>query len=166
MIKTKNKAFEAYLECFQAIDLPVTLTEELSPVFSSENKPLKDEHIAAFIVHGNEEIDEFTEYVPCFQLKETEHFKAVVYWKAMLMESKYVLAVYTATGEPISTRELSKLSHDSNGVTRSIATIDEDWQIVIARGTEDLEEDYDPKTSQMLLLEIMPDGSVMQTDKR
>lgn len=166
MIKTKNKAFEAYLESFQTIDLPITLTEELSSVFSSENKPLKDEHIAAFIVDENEDIDEFTEYVPCFQLKATEYFKAVVYWKAMLKESKYVLTVYTTTGDRISARELSKLSYDSDEVTRSIATIDEDWQIVIGRGIEVPEEDYDPNSSQMQILEIMPDGAIMKLDKR
>ena len=166
MIKTKNKAFDAYLESFQAIDLPITLTEELSSVFSSENKPLKDEHIAAFIVDENDDIDEFTEYVPCFQLKATEYFKAVVYWKAMLMESKYVLTVYKTTGERISSTELSKLSHDANEVTRSIATIDEDWQIVIARGTDNPEADYDPSSSQMLILEIMPDGTIVKADKR
>ncbi len=166
MFLKKNKAFEAYLESFQEIDLPITLTEELSTVFSSENKPLKDEQIAEFIATVDKDIDEYTEFVPCFQLMETEHFKAVVYWKAMLMESKYIMAVYTPSGEPIHIKELSKLSHGENGVTRSIATIDEDWQIVIAKGTDDLQEDYDPLTSQMLVLEIMPDGKIMKTDKQ
>jgi len=103
MLLKKNKAFEAYLEAFQEIDLPITLTEELATVFSSENKPLKDEQIAEFIAKSDDDIDEYTEFVPCFQLKETEHFKAVVYWKGMLMESKYILSVHAPTGEPIKT---------------------------------------------------------------
>ena len=166
MFPKKNKAFEAYLDTFQEIDLPITLTEDLSAVFSSENKPLKDEQIAEFIASIDNDIDEYTEFVPCFQLKETEHFQAVVYWKGMLMESKYILAVYSPAGEPISVKELSKLAHGENRVTRSIATIDEDWQIAIAKGIDDLQEDYDPKTSQLLVLEILPDGQIMKTDKR
>jgi hypothetical protein len=166
MLLKKNKAFEAFLQSFQEIDLPITLTEDLSVVFSTENKPLKDELIAEFIAKLDDDIDEFTEFVPCFQLKETEHFKAVVYWKGMLMESKYIIAIYSPAGEPIRIKELSRIGHDDHGVTRSIATIDEDWLIMIARGTDGLEEDYDPKQSQMLVLEILPDGQIMKTDKR
>ena len=166
MLLKINKAFEEYLEAFQEIDLPITLTEDLSSVFSSENKPLKDEQIAEFIAKIDDDIDEYTEFVPCFQLKETEYFKAIVYWKGMLMESKYIIAIYSPKGDPIRIKELSKIAHDDHGVTRSIATIDEDWQIAIARGTEDLQEVYDPKTSQMLVLEILPDGQIMKTDKR
>jgi len=166
MLLKKNLAFEAYLEAFQEIDLPITLTEDLSSVFSSENIPLKDEQIAEFIATIDDEIDEYTEFVPCFQLKETEFFKAVVYWKGMLMESKYIITIYSLEGVPIRIKELSKISHDELGVTRSIATIDEDWLILIAKGTDDLQDDYDPQKSQMLVLEILPDGQIMKTDKR
>lgn len=166
MIQIKNKAFDTFLESFQEIDLPITLTEDLSPLFSAENKPLKDEHIAEFIAIVDQEIDEYTEFVPCFKLKETEQFQVVVYWKAMLMQHKYVMAVYSSTGVPIDTRVLSVISHDDTGVTRSIATIDEDWQIIIAKGVDDLKDDYDPQSSKMLVLEIMPDGKIMRPDKR
>jgi len=166
MFQPKNKAFDAFLECFQEIDLPITLTEDLSPLFSAENKPFKSAHIAEFIAPIDDEIDEFTEFVPCFKLKETHQFKAVVYWKAMLMEHRYVMATYTDNGIPIDIRAISTISHNESEVTRSIATIDEDWQIVIAKGIESEQEGYDPTSSKMLVLEVMPDGKIMREDKR
>ena len=69
MLQTKNQPFEEFLTSFQEIDLPITLTEDLSPTFSAQNKPLKDAQLAAFIASIDTEIDEFTEFVPCFRLK-------------------------------------------------------------------------------------------------
>lgn len=166
MLQLKNKAFDAFLESFQEIDLPITLTEDLSALFSAENKPFKSEQIAEFIAPIDSEIDEFTEFVPCFKLKETHQFEVIVYWKAMLMEHKYVMVTYSNSGVPIDVRTISVIAHDETGVTRSIATIDEDWQIVIAKGIESDQEEYDPTSSKMIVLEIMPDGKIMREDKR
>ena len=166
MFQPKNKAFDAFLESFQEIDLPITLTEDLSVLFSAENKPLKSEHIAEFLAPIDSEIDEFTEFVPCFKLKDIHQFEVIVYWKAMLMEHKYVMATYSPAGVSIDVRAVSVISHDDSGVTRSIATIDEDWQIVIAKGVESDDVEYDPTSSKMLVLEIMPDGKIMRGDKR
>jgi len=165
MFQPTNKAFDAFLECFQEIDLPITLTEDLSPLFSAENKPFKSEQIAEFIAPIDDEIDEFTEFVPCFKLKETHQFEAIVYWKAMLMEHKFVMATFNSNGTPIHVKAISTISHNDHGVTRSIATIDEDWQITIAKGVETEKDGYDPTTSKMLILEVKPDGTIGKADK-
>lgn len=165
MIKSKNKEFETFLESFPEIDLPITLTEDLSATFSSENRPLRDADIAKFIHTIDANIDEFTEYVPCFQLPESPHFKAVVFWKAMLMENKYVLALYSLQGEPLDAKVLSLIQHNSLGITRSVATIDEDWNIVIVKGTTKTnDQSYDPTLSKIVSLEITPEGRILPSD--
>ena len=164
MLKTKNQEFEIFLNSFPEIELPITLTEDLNVTFSAENKPLRDSDIAAFIHTIDNHIDEYTEYVPCFKIPETPHFKAVVFWKAMLMENKYVLAIYTIDGQPLDAKVLSIIKHSSLGITRSIATIDEDWNIVIAKGVEQINDSYDPSSSKILCLEINPEGKIVPVE--
>lgn len=162
MLTTTNKDFEIYLESFQEIDLPITLTQDLSPTFSAENRPLKDEQIVEFIHPVDSEIDEYTEYVPCFRLKETPHFKATVYWKASLTVNQYVLVIYTLLGEPLSARVLSSVEFEEKGqIIRSIASIEDDWTIVIAKGAEN-QGAFDVNSNKVVTLEIMPDGTIQR----
>ena len=109
------------------------------------------------------EIDEFTEYVPCFRLKETPHFKVLVYWKASLQVNQYVLVIYSLKGEPLAARVLSSIEFEENGkITRSIASIEDDWTIVIAKGVEK-EGDFDSSANKVVTLEIMPDGTIQKS---
>ena len=76
--------------------MPVTLGEDTHHVFSTENEPLSDAMIAQFI-HPTEPVvsdDEFTEYVPCFAIDDTEQFIALVWWKATLLNYEYGLATF------------------------------------------------------------------------
>ena len=79
--------FSNFLERFPEIDLPVTLGDEMHMTFSSENKPLQSLMINQHLLRAEEkEPDEFTEFIPCFRVKETISFHAIVYWRAGLLD--------------------------------------------------------------------------------
>lgn len=165
MLRIKNKDFDVFLESFPELDLPIILTEDLNVTFSANNIPIRDVDITAFIHTIDDNIDEFTEYVPCFKIPDSPHFHAIVFWKGMLMENKYVLAIYSLQGEPLDAKILSITKHNSLGIARSVAKIDKDWNIVIVKGTEDLQDDlYNPKASKIVTMEITPEGKIVLTD--
>ncbi len=145
--------------------MPVTLGEDTHHVFGVENQPLSDALISNFI-HPTEETvadDEFTEYVPCFSIDNTEQFIAVVWWKAELMNYEYVLATFTDKGELISREVIAGTRVENGLVTRSVAIINEEWEITIGEGTSpDGNNVFDPTTAQSRNLEILVNGQIVQ----
>ncbi|MBN8677722.1 MAG: hypothetical protein J0M29_05820 [Chitinophagales bacterium] len=158
-------AFHEFLAKFPPIAMPVTLGEDTHHVFGVENQPLSDALISNFI-HPTEETvadDEFTEYVPCFSIDNTEQFIAVVWWKAELMNYEYVLATFTDKGELISREVIAGTRVENGLVTRSVAIINEEWEITIGEGTSpDGNNVFDPTTAQSRNLEILVNGQIVQ----
>ncbi|MCK6693309.1 MAG: hypothetical protein L6Q97_14580 [Thermoanaerobaculia bacterium] len=160
----QHYTFADFLAKFPPVPMPVTLGEDTHHVFSTENEPLPDGMIVQFI-HPTEQTvadDEFTEYVPCFALEDTERFLALVWWKASLLNYEYVLATFTPKGELIERRVIAQTQVLSTGrIRRSVATIDEDWVIFIAEGeSADAEDHFDPTTSRTYDIEILADGTI------
>lgn len=99
----KKLTFPDFVAKFPPVSMPATLGEDTHHVFSTENDPLSDELIAQFI-HPTEEVvpdDEFTEYVPCFAINDTNEFIALVWWKAELLNYEYVLATFNPKGQRV-----------------------------------------------------------------
>lgn len=160
----QHYTFADFLAKFPPVPLPVTLGEDTHHVFSTENEPLPDAMIVQFIHPAEQTVadDEFTEYVPCFALKDTEYFFALVWWKATLLNYEYVLATFTPKGELIDRRVIAQTTVLNTGkIRRSVATIDEDWVIFIAEGeSSDAGDHFDPTTSKTYDIEIMADGTI------
>jgi hypothetical protein len=90
--------FTNYLGRFPEIELPVTLRDDSNHDFEA-NPPLPDEMIDQYITRYEAvEMDDFTEYMACFQLPKSEKFQALVYWKAGLMNYDFVVATYGKDG--------------------------------------------------------------------
>jgi hypothetical protein len=147
--------------------MPVTLGEDTHHTFSAENQPLGDALIAQYILPtegGNAVNDEFTEYVPCFSFDDTEQFIAVVWWKAELMNYEYVLATFDDKGALIDRKVIAGTVLEPDGsVTRSVAIINEDWEIAIAEGrSTDGDQLFDPTSSKMRHLEILATGKIVE----
>ncbi|MBL7807965.1 MAG: hypothetical protein JNN28_09135 [Saprospiraceae bacterium] len=161
----KKPEFHEFLAKFPPIPMPATLGEDTHHVFGVENQPLSDALIAQFI-HPTEETvadDEFTEYVPCFSIDNTEQFIAVVWWKAELMNYEYVLATFTDKGELISREVIAGTRVHNGQVTRAVAVINEEWEITIGEGTSpDGNQVFDPSTSRTRNLEILVNGQIVQ----
>lgn len=160
-MKIKLKHF---LDKFPEVELPVTLRDDSHHDFAQTNDPLPAEMIQEYIVHYEAtEPDELTEYIACFQLPiEKKDFKAVVYWKAGLLNYDYVLATYDIKiGSMIDKRAIAGTKVVGNSVKLIIALIKEDLSIHIAEGVEQGAE-YDADSTKIRRFEILDNGRIEQ----
>ena len=173
MSSEKEKQLEKWLkfyDYFPEIELPITLSEEYSGVFTRYNKPIPEELIDLFILDkklffADQEFDEITdelvEYVPCFRLPEQKNFFTVVYWKADLMKYEYIINTFDKKGQSISKHVIASTTSDGERIRQIVATIDPDLEIYIMGGdTADI-HDYDPENSKAFSLEITPTGHII-----
>ncbi|MBL7829204.1 MAG: hypothetical protein JNJ57_21395 [Saprospiraceae bacterium] len=156
-------SFTDFIAKFPAVTMPITLGETTHHVFGVENEPLSETEIETFILPVEQtEMDEFTEFIPCFSIADTENFIAVVWWKAELLNYKYTLATYTLKGGLIGHEEIAGMRVQEEKVFRSVAMINEEYEITIAEG-ESLDGDqlFDPTTSKTRYKEIMVNGEIV-----
>ena len=155
-------SFSHFLEKFPEVDLPVTLNDELQHQFSKRNDPLPplmiEQHLAPL---DGKLPDEYTEYIACFRLRDTQDFHALVYWRAELMTYEYTLVTLTPKGELIAKRTLAGTFYDGEQLIQTVATIDEDGEIIIMSGQSDKnDQHYDPKSSTVTRLELFSEGQI------
>jgi hypothetical protein len=160
-----NIALDAFLAIFPEARLPITLTEDSQREFGAANEPFNQGMIDQYLIplEGGE-VDEYTEFVPCFKIPKTFDFHALVYWKAGLMNYEYKLVTISKKGDFIAQRTLAGTFYDGKALTTSIATIDEDWQIFIISGQSADGEEYDASNSRHQKLEILPEGDIADVD--
>lgn len=155
-------SFSQFLDLFLELDLPVFLNEESGRLFSIENPPVPEAAIRQYLLPlEGQGADELTEFAPCFKLKNTRDFHAVVYWKAALMNYQFSLVTFAKSGELIDRKVIAGIYSDGITVTQSVATIEEDWEILIVSGQKTGSGLYDPKQSTTYSLEIQPSGVII-----
>ena len=166
-MKQKQKvSFDHFLEKFPEVDLPVILTEDAYSEFSRKNDPLPQLMISQYLIHPDEVIsEEYDEYIPCFRLKGTEKFHAIVYWKAGLMDYQYVLITYDLKGAVIDRSIIAGTKVIGESLVRSVATVDEDWIIYVVAGVAQAESNtFDPSSSKSFHLELLSTGKIINAD--
>ena len=163
MKKQQKVDFNHFLEKFPELELPVTLSEESQLEFSRQNEPLPPLMVAQFILPLEEEQpDELTEYIACFRLPETHVFHALVYWRGALLDYQYILVTFTKEGRPIDKRPIAGTFSDGRSLTRTITTIDEDWEILMVSGHLATEKQvYKASSTTTKRLELLPDGRIV-----
>ncbi|MEL7020064.1 MAG: hypothetical protein AAGK47_00520 [Bacteroidota bacterium] len=164
MKKKITLSLDGFLAFFPELELPITFSEDTHHDFSRNNDALPQVAISQFIrtVEGDE-IDEFTEFVPCVRIPATHDFHAIIYWKAELMSYHYKLATFDKQGQLIDSRVIAGLFTDGDTITRSMATIEEDWLINVVSGQVGVtdEEGYHAAQSRTFGLELLPDGRII-----
>jgi len=151
---------EALLEHFPVIDPPITLSEEVAYKFSAQNKPLSQELIAETFSRWDQ-MDEYTELVPCCQLAFEEDFYAIIYWKGALLTYEYILATINKDGILIARKVIAGTLSNGQTVKSSVATIDEDSCIYSMVGEVVADsKTYTPTNSTAYKIEILPDGNI------
>ena len=151
--------FEYFLEKFTEIELPITLSDDDAIEFSKNNDPLPAQMIQQFI---DAEEDGFTEYIACVRIPKTFDFHAIIYWKATLLNYQYVLATYDKAGKLIDKSVIAGTYSDGKMLTKSVATIEEDWIIYIVSGQAAVDAPlYDPSTSNAFNLELLATGEII-----
>lgn len=158
--------FANFVAKFPPVTMPATLGEDTHHAFSTENEPLSDALIAQFIhpTEAGEPDDPYTEYLPCFAIDDTAGFIALVWWKAELLNYEYVLATFTAKGELIGREVIAYTRVEEKNIHRAVATINEEWEIIIGEGTSfDGSDLFDPTTSKTRHLEILANGEIVKS---
>jgi hypothetical protein len=154
--------FTNYLGRFPEIDLPVTLRDDSNHDFEA-NPPLQDEMIEQYITRYEAvEVDDFTEYMACFQLPPNEKFQAIVYWKAGLLNYDFVIATHGKDGNMIDKKAIAGIKVVGQDIMRSIATIDADLAINIAEGMEINGGDFNADATKTRRFQILESGLIEQ----
>lgn len=162
MNKIAKLSFQDFLNAFPETELPIDLTEDTQTIFSKENKPLPKQMIEEYIVPIDEEIDEFTEYIPCFRIPRTKDFHAIVLWKAGLMNYQYFIITFDKKGNLIEKKMIAGTQVKGDALLRTVTTIKEDWTIASVVGVVSAKDDlaYDPATSLDSVLELTQNGTI------
>ena len=66
--------------------MPVLVSEDHLSDYEAESDPFPQSFIDEVMTTWEKEIDDFTEFIPCFRLPKEEKFHAVVYWKVIKVE--------------------------------------------------------------------------------
>ena len=166
MKKSNPILFDHFLKKFPEVQLPVVITEDAQHDFSKNNDPLPLQMIEQFIVPiEGSPLDEFTEYVPCFQVSDAEEFSAIVYWKAGLLNYQFVIATFDKKGNFIDKSIIAGTKAVGDSLVRSVATIDEDWIIYVMAGVASSnDQHYDPSNSKSFHLELLDNGKIINSN--
>lgn len=161
MKKTDAPTFKTFLKFFPKMDYPIDLNEDAHHTFSVENKPLPSAFIEAFIQpYEKDEADEFTEYVPCFQLPNNDIYHGIVYWRAKLMDYHYMLNTYEKDGTFIQAIHIAGLRTDGEQVAKLFCTIKDKNHIHLVAGSSSVDQThYDASTSKAFIIQLEDDGT-------
>ncbi len=163
MAKVVKTSFLEFIQLFPVIELPITLSEESQGHFSKANPPIPAQYVQEYIAPLQKtEIDELTEFLACFQIPNAKEFVGIVYWKASLMTYEYILATFTNKGVLIDQQVLAGTTAEGAAIARTVATIDEEWDIFIVGGVEILNANTNDGTnSEAMKLTITDQGQVV-----
>ena len=156
--------FEAFLEFFPEVAPPIILSAEEVILYSRENNPLSQSIITEVLLplHNETELDEYTEYIPCFRLKKENSFVPVIYYKAGLLKNEYHLLMFSENGKIIDHKSIAGTFLKDKEMVTYVAYIDEDNHIQVVIGSDDGDRShYNPLNSQTIAYDIAPDGKII-----
>ena len=148
----KSILFESFYNFFPEIELPITLSEEYTSVFSKYNKAIPLQLIENFGDEEENELEtqEIEEYLPCFRLPENKNYFGIVYWKASLLKYEYILHTFDLKGNSIAKQVIASTTSDGKNIRQVVATIDPDLEIYIMGGdTESGDISFTTKDNQL-----------------
>lgn len=160
----KKPQFADFLSCFPIVELPVTITEDSRREFAKANKPFPQEIIESFLVPlEGTEIDEFTEFEPCFRFAESEdEFNAAVYWRGKIYAYEYLLVTFDRKNQLITRKSIAGSKYENDKLLQSAANISEDYIISIVAGQQDKDQiNYNAELSQSMTFEILSTGDII-----
>lgn len=162
-MKKDKVSFGQFLEFFPEVELPVILSDENLSIFSKENTalplPMIQEYIAKY---DNTEPDEYTEYIPCFRIPNTDNFVGIVYWKGQLMNYEYHLVTFDTRGKFITGKVIGGIISNGTSLIKSVAQIDEDWVIHVVSGEDSATNpNYKAEMSKAYSMELLSTGDII-----
>lgn len=150
------------LHFFPEVELPITVSDDDARIYSQHNDLLPGPLTFQFIVsYEATDPDGYTEYVPCFRLPTAQHYEAIVYWKAELLESGFYLATYNKEGRQISCQRIAGMRVSDDKVIQTVATIEASRQVYSAEGTSTTDlTGFDAAATRPSIAYISDDGLI------
>lgn len=164
MNRNTRSAKQKLLEHFPLMEPPITLSSEVAPRFSADNKALPGDLIAEYFSIWDQ-LDEFTEIIPCLRLKtEYKDIACLIYLKIALMSYEYILVSLDKDLNLLSKKVIAGTLSNNLTVKESVAYIDKDLIVHSMSGeSEPNLRDYKPENSSSFQFEILPNGSIDTT---
>lgn len=155
------KKSDQILHYFPEVSLPVIVSDEYQSEYENNNDPFPQSFIDEIILEWEKEIDEFTEFIPCFKIPKQEKFYAVVYLKLGLLQYDFVMVTVDHNGQLISKKSIASTLVEGNTIKKSVASIETDLIINIIAGQTTGSVDYDASLSRTFSMEIMHSGEII-----
>ena len=158
LLKVTPKEFVRF---FPKVQLPQTLNEDSIHTFNKHNMPFSVGAEATFLHEPGD--DEFTEYLPCFRVKNPYGIDVLVFWRASLLDQHYYVMTMDKKGNIIAKAPIAGIRTDGKKIARLYAHIDEDWIIHMTAGEAQIgrETEYNPGETKAFEAEIQPDGQIV-----
>ncbi len=121
--------FEDFLNLFPPIELPFSITSDTERTIAKVHDPLHPAWVTRFLLDP-ENLDEYTEFMPCFSIPNTEKFVGLVYWQASLEGSAYFLTTFSKSGNIIDQKIIAGTLYLKNAMVQMVCSIAEDWSIL------------------------------------
>jgi hypothetical protein len=160
----KTSEIGQLLDFFPEVPLPIVLSEDLAVTFSAKNKPIPAALIAKTIAQW-EPLDEYTEIVPCFLIPINEKCDAIIYWVGSLMTYEYIVITIQEKQKLVNKKVIAGTISNGQTIKKSVAHIDEDFNIRCVVGESKVGDKYSPDHSKSFGFEILPDGQIMTSDE-
>ncbi|MBK6948016.1 MAG: hypothetical protein IPH16_08125 [Haliscomenobacter sp.] len=84
-----------------------------------------------------------------------------MFWRASLMRYQFVLLCLDKAGRLIDRHVLAGTISRENTLIRSVATIDEDWEILVVSGQAPEGTLYQASSSSNFRMELLPEGQIV-----
>lgn len=152
---------ERILHYFPVVELPVIISEDHLSDYENANDTLPQAFIDEIMVEWEKEMDEFTEFIPCFRLPGEEKFESLVYWKGSLLRYDFILITLDKSGNLINRKSIANTVIDDKIIKKSVASIEPDLIINIIAGQTYDGEEYDASFSKAFSMEILPTGEII-----
>ncbi len=162
-MSNNDPSYQDFLDCFPVVELPVTITSDSRGEFAKANKPFPQHVIENFLVPmEQDDIDEFTEFEPCFRFAESEEFDAVVYWRGKIYSYEYILVTFDRKHQVISRKSIAGSRYENERLFQSAANISEDYIISIVAGQQQEDaQNYNADMSKSMTFEILSTGDII-----
>lgn len=163
--KANRITFENFIQFFPMVELPYTITSDTQRLISQKCDPLSATWMFNFVLDKDAVIDEYTEYMPCFSIPDTNDFFAIVFWEAGIEGSAYYLTTFSKNGILIDKKKIAGTKYNQDGLYQMVCTISPTWLFSCAEGRLDADGNTAPVSSDddhfHTSLQLTGDGEIV-----
>lgn len=125
--------FSEFLKFFPKVELPLILNTDMQRQISEMQDPINAAWMEKFVLDADQ-IDEFTEFMPCFSIADSNAFFAIVYWQASIEGNAFFLTTFSKAGNIIDHKLLAGTLYLEDGMKQMVCSIGKDWTIHRSEG--------------------------------